>query len=103
MEIWVTFRRNFGQYLPKVSPQLDLMRLFATKKTKLFCKGIVYVILKLKQIQILVGCGMYFLKCFCKFILRGKCVKAGRWFPLGKIKLRINLNSLEAISVSNGY
>ena len=46
---------------------------------------------------------MYFLKCFCKFILRGKYVKAGRWFPLGKIKLGINLNSLEAISVSNGY
>ena len=32
-----------------------------------------------------------------------KCRKAGWCYPLGKIKLRINLNSLEAISVSNGY
>ena len=92
MEIWVTFRRNFGQYLPKVSPQLDLMRLFATTFFKMDFSI---------EREPDPSCWMYFY--FCKFILRGKCVKAGRWFPLGKIKLGINLNSLEAISVSNGY
>ena len=44
---------------------------------------------------------MYFLKC----ILANSFFLGKMWLldPLGKIKLRINLNSLEAISVSNGY
>ena len=44
---------------------------------------------------------MYFLKCF----LANSFFLGKMWLldPLGKIKLRINLNSLEAISVSNGY
>ena len=40
---------------------------------------------------------------YIEFLTIYVCVKSWRYPPWGEIKLRINLNSLEAISVSNGY
>ena len=109
LDIWVTFSRSCGEYLPQISPQLALFKTIQDKKNvskKIIkmnichsIKGIFWIVWPLKDIPSERISPNVFLQIYSC----GKCGKAGWCYPLGKIKLRINLNSLEAISVSNGY
>ena len=107
VDIWATFSRSCGEFLPQISPQLALVQLLKTTRgsTKRPSKQI-YIVFNYITAQREIPPMCISSNVFLQIYSWWKCGKAVFWWcypPLGEIKLRINLNSLEAISVSNGY